>query len=228
MRFWLAMTKKTLSQDPLVDPTAEIKASTLGAYTEVGARTKLLEVEVGDYSYVVNDSDIAYAKIGKFTSVAAMTRINPGNHPMLRPSQSHFTYRASAYFAEESDDEAFFAWRRSHQVTIGHDVWIGHGAIVLPGRHIGTGAIVGAGAVVTKDVPAYAIVVGNPAHIVRQRFREDVAVGLQALAWWDWPHARLHAALEDFRGLRVEDFIAKYAADATAQTQRHPVATGAR
>ena len=53
---------------------------------------------LGDYSYVVNDSDIAYATIGKFTSIAAMTRINPGNHPMQRASQSHFTYRASAYF----------------------------------------------------------------------------------------------------------------------------------
>ena len=89
---------------------------------------------LGDYSYVVNDSDVAYARIGKFCSIAAMTRINPGNHPMDRASQSHFTYRASAYFPGEADEAEFFAWRRSHQVRIGHDVWIGHGAIVLPGR----------------------------------------------------------------------------------------------
>ena len=51
-----------------------------------------------DYSYVVNDAQITYTTIGKFCSIAAMTRINPGNHPMQRASQAHFTYRASAYF----------------------------------------------------------------------------------------------------------------------------------
>lgn len=204
------MSEQKLSTMPLVDPSASLTAVTLGAYTEVGARTKLLEVELGDYSYVVNDSDIAYAKIGKFTSIAAMTRINPGNHPMERASQSHFTYRASAYFEGERDEDDFFAWRRAHRVIIGHDVWIGHGAIVLPGRRIGTGAVIGAGSVVTKDVPAYAIAVGNPARVIRQRFEPDVAAGMQALAWWNWPHAQLHAALPDFRKLTVEQFLDKY------------------
>jgi phosphonate metabolism protein (transferase hexapeptide repeat family) len=206
------VTNRTLSTIPLVDPTASIRDSRLGVYSEVGARTKLLEVELGDYSYVVNDSDIAYATIGKFCSIAAMTRINPGNHPMWRASQSHFTYRASAYFMGERDEDEFFAWRRSHRVAIGHDVWIGHGAIVLPGRAIGTGAVVAAGAVVTKDVPDYTIVAGNPARIVRRRFPEPVAERLQRLAWWDWSHDRLHGALGDFRALAVSDFLDKYEA----------------
>jgi phosphonate metabolism protein (transferase hexapeptide repeat family) len=206
-----AVSGQKLSTVPLVDPSASLTVVTLGAYTEVGARTKLLEVELGDYSYVVNDSDIAYAKIGKFTSIAAMTRINPGNHPMERASQSHFTYRASAYFQGEQDEDEFFAWRRSHRVIIGHDVWIGHGAIVLPGRRIGTGAVIGAGSVVTKDVPAYTIAVGNPARVVRQRFPDQIAAGMQALAWWNWPHAQLRTALPDFRTLTAAEFIEKYA-----------------
>ena len=98
------MTPKLLSHQPLIDPTAELTDCTLGRYTEVGPRTKLLEVAMADYSYVVNDSDIAYATIGKFCSIAAMTRINPGNHPMWRASQSHFTYRASSYFPGEADE----------------------------------------------------------------------------------------------------------------------------
>lgn len=204
------MSEQKLSTMPLVDPSASLTVVTLGVYTEVGARTKLLEVELGDYSYVVNDSDIAYAKIGKFTSIAAMTRINPGNHPMERASQSHFTYRASAYFEGERDEDEFFAWRRAHRVIIGHDVWIGHGAIVLPGRRIGTGAVIGAGSVVTKDIPAYAIAVGNPARVIRQRFPDEIAAGMQALAWWNWPHAQLHTALPDFRKLTAEQFLDKY------------------
>ena len=153
----------TLSTTPLIHPTADVRDCRLGAYCEVGARTQLLEVSLGDYSYIVNDSDAAYTAIGKFCSIAAMTRINPGNHPMQRASQSHFTYRASSYFPGEPDDAEFFAWRRSHRVTIGHDVWIGHGAIILPGVTIGDGAVIGAGSVVTRDVAAGDTVTGNPA-----------------------------------------------------------------
>ena len=111
------MVAKSLSLTPVVSPSANVVGSTLGAYCEVGARTTLLEVAMGDYSYVVNDSQIAYATIGKFCSIAAMTRINPGNHPMQRAAQAHFTYRASAYFEGEADDAEFFDWRRQHHVT---------------------------------------------------------------------------------------------------------------
>jgi phosphonate metabolism protein (transferase hexapeptide repeat family) len=176
------MAGKMLSTEPTVDPTASVRDCRLGAYTEVGARTILLEVTMANYSYVVNDSQITYTTIGKFCSIAAMTRINPGNHPMHRASQAHFTYRASSYFPDESDDAEFFAWRREHHVHIGHDVWIGHGAVILPGRSIGTGAVVAAGAIVTKDVPAYTIVAGNPARPVKRRFPEAIAERLAELA----------------------------------------------
>ena len=199
-----------LGADPFVDPTAFVRDSRLGRYTEVGARTKVVETTMDDYSYVVNDSDIIYTTIGKFCSIAAHTRINPGNHPMQRATQAHFTYRSSAYFEGESDDAAFFDWRRSTPVTIGHDVWIGHGAIILPGRTIGTGAVVAGGAIVTKDVAPYAIVAGNPARKVRDRFPPDIAERLMRLGWQDWDHDRLRAALGDFRGLSVEAFLEKH------------------
>src|SRR5437763_10051386 len=180
------MAGKMLSTEPTIDPTASVRDCQLGAYTEVGARTILLEVAMADYSYVVNDAQITYTGIGKFCSIAAMTRINPGNHPMHRASQAHFTYRASAYFPGESDETEFFQWRRSHRVHIGHDVWIGHGAIVLPGRSIGTGAVVAAGALVTKDVPAYTNVAGNSARPIKRRRPETISGRLAQPAWWVW------------------------------------------
>ena len=204
------MAGKKLSTIPSIDPSAKVQRSTLGAYCEVGARTILLEVAMGDYSYVVNDSQITYTTIGKFCSIAAMTRINPGNHPMHRATQAHFTYRASAYFEGEADEEEFFDWRRSHHVEIGHDVWIGHGAVILPGRKIGMGAVIAAGAIVTKDVPAYTIVGGNPARAIRRRFAEPIAERLAGLEWWDWDHDKLRGALPDLRNLDIEEFLDKY------------------
>jgi len=204
------MAGTKLGIEPAVDPSATVARSNLGRYTEVGARTKFVESKLDDYSYIVNDGDVIYTTIGKFCSIAAMVRINPGNHPMHRATQAHFTYRASAYFEGEEDDAEFFNWRRSTPVTIGHDVWIGHGAIILPGRSIGTGAVVAAGAVVTKDVEPYMIVAGVPAKPVRRRFPEKVADALQELAWWDWDHEKLRLALPDFRALGAEAFVEKY------------------
>ncbi|MEE1613711.1 chloramphenicol acetyltransferase [Microvirga sp. CF3016] len=206
------MSTKQLRETPTVDPSARITDCRLGRYTEVGARTILTETSLGDYSYIVHDGEVAGTSVGKFCSIASHVRINPGNHPMQRASQAHFTYRSRQYWPDEVDDDAFFDWRRSHPVTIGHDVWIGHGAVILPGRTVGTGAIVGAGAIVTRDVAPYAIVAGNPARAIKRRFDESIAERLRALAWWDWDHERLRRALPDFRELSVEDFLERYEA----------------
>src|SRR3982074_2932170 len=205
----IRMAGKMLSVEPTIDPSAKLHDTTLGVYCEVGARTILHEVTLGDYSYVVNDAQITYPTIGRFCSIAAMTRINPGNHPMQRASQAHFTYRASAYFPGEIDEAELFVGARGHRVHIGHDVWIGHGAIVLPGRNVGTGGVVAAGAIVTKDVPAYTIVAGNPARTIKRRFPETITSRLAELAWWDWDHETLRSALADFLKMCVHEFLAK-------------------
>jgi phosphonate metabolism protein (transferase hexapeptide repeat family) len=206
------MSMKQLRETSTVDPSAQIHDCRLGRYTEIGARTSLTETTLDDYSYIVHDGEVAGTTIGKFCSIASHVRINPGNHPMHRASQAHFTYRSRQYWLEETDDEALFDWRRAHAVTIGHDVWIGHGAIVLPGRAIGTGAVVGAGAIVTRDVAPYTIVAGNSARVIRRRFDENTSERLQSLAWWDWDHERLRRALPDFRNLSVEAFLERYEA----------------
>ena len=205
-----AVVRQQLSEQPRIDPTASVRKSTLGPWTSVGARTSINETVMGDYSYVVNDSSIIYAEIGKFCSIAARTRINPGNHPLDRAALHHFTYRSLSYQLGPEDDATFFEWRRSHKVTLGNDVWIGHGAVILPGVTIGNGAGVGAGAVVSKDVPPFAVVAGVPAKILRYRFEEKMQDALLRIAWWDWSREQLAAALPDFRSLSIQEFVQKY------------------
>ena len=106
--------------------------------------------------------------------------------------------------------QSFLTGGSSNRVTIGHDTWIGHGATILPGVTIGHGAAVGAGAVVSKDVAPYMIVGGVPARPIRERFSADIAERLQELAWWDWEHDALRAALDDFRDLAISAFLEKY------------------
>ena len=107
-------------------------------------------------------------------------------------------------------EQDFFAWRRENRVVIGHDVWIGHGATVLPGVTIGNGAVVGSGAVVSKDVAPYTIVGGVPAKLIRERFGQEIAGRFEKLAWWDWDHAKLRDALDDFRMLDADAFLARH------------------
>lgn len=204
-----ATAKKQLGDAPCIDPTASVRDCSFGAYTEVGARTSMAEVTFGDYSYVVHDSQIIYATIGKFCSIASHTRINPGNHPLDRVVLNHFTYRASAY-GLGPDEAGFFDWRREHHVTLGHDVWLGHGVIVLPGVTIGSGAAIGAGTVVTRDVPPFAIVVGNPGRILRFRFPETIRDSLLRINWWDWSRDQLAAGLDDMRNLSATAFCQRH------------------
>lgn len=198
-----------LSIQPTVHPSAVVQHSSLGAWTQLAAGVQFLESSLGDYSYVMEHSQVIYSEVGKFCSIASYVRLNPGNHPLDRPSSHHFTYRASQYALGE-DDQAFFAWRREHTVRIGHDVWIGHGATLLPGIKVGNGAAVGAGAIVTRDVESYTVVAGIPAKPLRLRFDPEIAARLEALAWWDWPREYLEQRWLDFRG-DVRAFLEKYA-----------------
>ncbi|HWF56534.1 MAG TPA: CatB-related O-acetyltransferase [Solirubrobacteraceae bacterium] len=91
---------------------------------------------------------------------------------------------------------------------VGSDVWSCDRCLILSGLTIGDGAIIAAGAVVTKDVPPFAIVGGNPARLIRYRFSEEQIAALLEIRWWDWPEEQIRAAVDLLAGDDVEAFIA--------------------
>lgn len=197
-------------KDPFIHPECEITDSTFGAYVEIGKGSRVNNAHFDDYSYCDRYADIANAKIGKFSNIAAFARIGATDHPLHTASCHHFLYRSDDYWDDTERDTAFFEHRRSRMAHIGHDTWIGAGAMVKPEVTLGHGTVVAAGAVVTKDVAPYTIVAGTPAQPLRLRQPREIADRLVALAWWDWPHASLRAALGDFRSLTADAFLEKY------------------
>ena len=92
-------------------------------------------------------------------------------------------------------------------VRIGNDVWIGTEATIMSGVTIGDGAIIGAKAVVAKDIPPYAIAVGNSARIVRYRFDNETIDRLLELAWWNWPKEKIDANINLLCSDKVEELL---------------------
>ncbi|QBF30651.1 chloramphenicol acetyltransferase [Thalassococcus sp. S3] len=199
-----------LTQEPLIHEDCTIAHSHLGRYVEIAYGTRVTASEIGDYSYCDRLCDIANARISKFSNIASCVRIGATDHPLDRASLHHFMYRSHDYWPDAERDEAWFAHRQTRLAHIGHDTWIGHAAQIKPEVTIGHGAVVASGAIVTTDVAPYTIVGGVTAKPIRRRLPESVAERMVALAWWDWGHDRLRAALEDFRTLKAEAFLAKY------------------
>ncbi|MBH0111348.1 CatB-related O-acetyltransferase [Novosphingobium sp. YJ-S2-02] len=134
-------------------------------------------------------------RIGRYCSIASTVRSAPINHPV-----DAMTTHPALYERKFGVVDTDIHW--DDVLDIGDDVWIGHNVMILPGcKNIGRGAVVGAGAVVTKDVPAYAIVAGNPARKLRDRFTPDLIEALEASRWWELDPPELRALVKENREL---------------------------
>jgi virginiamycin A acetyltransferase len=156
-------------------------------------------VKVGEYSYYDDpveperflEKNVLYhygpelLRIGKYCALGEGTTfvMNGANHRMDGPSTFPFPIMGGEW-AEHFGLITGLPGRGD--TVVGNDVWFGYGATVMPGVRIGDGAIVAAKAVVVEDVPAYGIVGGNPAKLIRKRFRDDEIARLLDVAWWDW------------------------------------------
>jgi len=138
------------------------------------------KVEIGMYSYgCFNTPDIGQTTIiGRYCSFAAGVCIFRANHPLTHKSLHPFFYNPHLGFVNKEKIVRKL-------IVIGHDVWIGQNAIITPSvNRIGNGAIIGAGAIVTKDVPDFAVVAGNPARVIKYRFDQETIIKINQSQWW--------------------------------------------
>lgn len=165
----------------------------------------------GDDLRVRDWGEGARLTIGSFTSIASGVQIFLGGE---HRSDWATTFPFSALW--EAGRRHSGHPKTKGDVQIGSDVWIGTEALVFSGVTIGHGAVIGARAVVTKDVPPYAVVAGNPSRIVKYRFSPKSIEQLLKIAWWDWSDNRIERALPDMLSPNIEAFIEKASQDSYA------------
>lgn len=197
--------------------------SPMQGFPRVGFLKPLVDqpnIEVGEYTYYDDpngpehfvESCVLYHYpfigdkliIGKFCAIAegAQFIMNGANHAMSGFSTYPFNIFGKGW--EKGFDVATWEYEVRGDTVVGNDVWIGYQAVIMPGITIGNGAIVASKAVVTKDVPAYALVGGNPAKVIKMRFDDATVERLQAIAWWNWPIDKITRNLNAIRGAAIE------------------------
>lgn len=166
-------------------------------------------VKISDYTYINENTQIDQkVDIGKFCSISHGVKIGMANHPMNYFTTSPLLYSKSRGLLKE---DIYNDFNRKKYTIIENDVLIGANVIIMSGIIIESGAIIGAGSIVTKNVPAYAIVVGNPARIIRYRFDSVVIEKLLKTKWWDKDIKILKSNIKNSKN--IEDFIKIYSYD---------------
>ena len=155
-----------------------------GFYNTLHNEAILNNVTLGDFSYIANQAKVLNTEIGKFSCIGREVLVGLGKHP-----SNDFVSNHPAFYSQLKQVQITFVsealFEEYEKIKIGNDVWIGARAVILDGVEIGDGAIVAAGAVVTKNIPAYAVVGGVPAKILRYRFEPEEIIFLTAFKWWD-------------------------------------------
>lgn len=168
--------------------TSDLTGSVVHRDAKVEGGSRFINSELGRHSFCGYDCTILNTTIGSFCSIASGVSIGGAHHPI------EFVSTSPVFLSHRDSVKSKFAKHEYNPVirtNIENDVWIGEGCFIKAGVSIGSGAVIGMGAVVTKDVPAYAIVGGNPARLIKMRFSDRVIDGLLAMRWWDFSDADL-------------------------------------
>jgi acetyltransferase-like isoleucine patch superfamily enzyme len=208
--FKFARINKTfLGIKTTVGDFAVIECSKLKNSVQIQRYNHILQSEIDDNSYTGMNTVIMHSTIKKFCSISWGVTIGPSNHDYRKLTSHSFLYDNFYGFKEEAAN--IFHERFINECIVGNDVWIGCNSTILRGVTIGDGAVVGANSLVNKDVPPYAIVVGNPAKIIKFRFSQDIIEESLKIKWWDFPKEIIKEYLPLFQRELNIDILEKLA-----------------
>lgn len=145
-------------------------------------------------------------KIGRFCSIGSgVVFVMAGNQGHNHRWISTYPFMGKSEFPNSKD-----GFVRAGDTVIGNDVWIGTEAMIMPGVTIGDGVVIGSRALVTKDVPPYSIVGGNPAKVIKMRFTPEEIQMLKELSWWNWSPEKINEAMKFICNSDIEEFYNRY------------------
>ncbi|WP_238903613.1 CatB-related O-acetyltransferase [Clostridium sp. YIM B02506] len=209
---WI-ITNKSKNNNINIHYTVNLnKGTKLDHYVKIHRSSSIQDTTINEGTYLGWNCIYNNCNIGKYCSIAPYSEVVYGRHPSKKYVSIHpafYSLRKQAGFTlvdkQKYEEFKFFNKDKKISVKIGNDVWIGYGAKIMEGVKIDNGAIVAAGALVVNDVPAYAIVGGIPATILKYRFREEEIKFLLDLQWWnkseEWikSHAKYFDDIENLR-----------------------------
>lgn len=206
----LLLREQWTEKNNYIHPAAILNDETiLEGNNSIYERANVAGAKLGRGTYIGHDCNMTYVSIGRYCSISWDVDTAVGEHPIKRVSMHPAFYSAREFcgmnFCQSPDFEEFRYSDKPYYITIGNDVLIGPRVIIAGGVRIGDGAVIRAGSFVTKDVPPYAVVMGNPGEIVKYRFEPEDIEFLQRLKWWEkddqWlaEHNRCFSSVKELR-----------------------------
>lgn len=191
-----------ICRNTFIDKYTRVENSILEENVRLERNNQIVYSNLGCYSYTGANTVIKNVVVGKFNSISWNVSMGGNTHDL-----DHITTHSFLVYPKWNMGGSGNWESASDKCETGNDVWIGSGVTVLRGVSIGNGAVIGASSVITKNVPPYSIVIGNPGRVIRMRCKDEWIERLEKLRWWDFPEHIIRNNFSLFKASLSDDIL---------------------